>query len=119
MATTTGTTAAEVRLAALAVRRRGHLTISEEYDGTVIFEDVTGPAELVTGLHLDSDDALTSLVQALQQAAEQAADEDERGRLHRAADGLTGHRREVLQDRHARRGDWCAGRRMQVGGRGA
>lgn len=96
VASTTALPAADVRLAALALRRRGLLACNEDYDGGIVFEDVAGAAYLITGLHPDSDDALTRLVETLMQAAEQTSDEDERGRLRRAADALRAVSRNVM-----------------------
>ena len=57
--------------------------------------EVSGAAYLITGLHPDGDDALSDLIAALRQAANEVGDEDERGRLRRAADGLAGIGRDV------------------------
>jgi hypothetical protein len=91
-----GMTAADVRLAAHALARRDLVAINEDYGGGVTFEDVAGAAYLMTGLHPDTDDALSRLVVALQQAADQVSDEEERSRLRRAADGLLNVSREVM-----------------------
>lgn len=64
--------------------------------GIVRFTDVSGQAYLFTGLHPDADDALSGLVQLLQQAADQTTDEEERSRIRRAADGLRGVSRDVM-----------------------
>jgi hypothetical protein len=56
---------------------------------------VSGSAYLLTGLHPDGDDALSRLIDGLRQAADQTADDDERGRLRRAADALGGITRDV------------------------
>ena len=57
--------------------------------------EVSGDAYLLTGLHPDGADALSSLVGALRQAADSSADVDERGRLRRAADALGGISRDI------------------------
>lgn len=85
----------EVRRAAAALERRGFVTLTHD-TGPVRFVEVSGPAYLITGLHPDADDALSRLVQALQQAAAQASDQDERTRLRRAADALLGVSRDVM-----------------------
>ena len=56
---------------------------------------VSGAAYLLTGLHPDGDDALSSLMSVLRQAADSSADDDERGRLRRAADALGGISRDI------------------------
>ena len=70
--------------------------MSEDYDGGVVFEDVAGSAYLITRLHPDGNDALGRLVETIRQAAEETADEEERGRLRRAADGLLSVSRTVM-----------------------
>src|SRR6266516_223439 len=85
----------EVKRAAAALERRGLVTLAAGM-GPVRFAEVSGEAYLITGLHPDADDALSRLVQLLQQAAEQTGDKDERSRLRRAADGLLGVSRDVM-----------------------
>lgn len=91
----TGLGADEVELAARALSRRGLVQLAAGF-GPVAFAEVHGSAYLITGLHPDTDDALSALVQMLRDAADQETDEDERGRLRRAADGLAGVSRGVM-----------------------
>jgi hypothetical protein len=92
-----GLSSEDARLAGLALERRGFVDLATaSAAGPVFFQNVDGAAYLVTGLHPDGDDALSGLVQALQQAAEQTGDEDERSRLRKAADGLLNVSREVM-----------------------
>jgi len=95
VAEATGLGPDEVKRAAAALERRGLVTLAAGI-GPVRFAEVSGAAYLITGLHPDTDDALSRLVQLLQQAAEQTGDEDERSRLRRAADGLLGVSRDVM-----------------------
>lgn len=83
-------------LAAKALERRGLVELAEGYALSVDFLDVAGAAYLITGLHPDGDDALSSLMQMLRDAADQEVDEDERGRLRRAADAIGGVSRGVM-----------------------
>ena len=96
IAAATGLSTEDVRRAGLALQRRGFVSVDSPADRSVMFTDIAGAAYLVTGLHPDADDALSSLVQALQQAAEQSGDENERSRLRRAADGLLSVSRDVM-----------------------
>jgi hypothetical protein len=85
-------------LALAALERRGFVTDLVEAMGVgypLGVCEVSGAAYLVTGLHPDGDDALSSLISALRQAADASADEDERGRLRRAADALGGISRDI------------------------
>lgn len=86
----------DVQLAAKALQRRGLIETMGAWQGIIGIREVSGAAYLITGLHPDGDDALSNLVQALQQAAEQADDDEERSRLRRAADGLLGVSRSVM-----------------------
>jgi hypothetical protein len=95
IADATGLEVEEVKQAASALERRGLVTLTHDL-GPVRFVDVSGSAYLITGLHPDADDALSRLVQALQQAAEQTSDQDERSRLRRVADALLGVSRDVM-----------------------
>ena len=88
IAEASGLNLSDVRLAALALERRGYVTLTKYMGGEISFRDVDGAAYLITGLHPDADDALDALVDLLRQAADQAGDEDERGRLKRAASSL-------------------------------
>jgi DNA-binding IclR family transcriptional regulator len=85
----------EVGRAATALERRGLVTLTHD-TGPVRFVEVSGSAYLITGLHPDADDALSRLVQVLQQAATQTSDQDERTRLRRAADALLDVSRDVM-----------------------
>jgi len=79
-----------------ALDRRGLVDgIRAAEAGIVRFTDVSADAYLLTGLHPNGDDALSSLISALQQAADQVGDEEERSRLRRAADGLMGVSRNI------------------------
>jgi len=80
----------QVRLAGAALGRRGLVDYQGSLGAAVRdFTNVSGQAYLITGLHPDGDDAISRLVSALRQAAEQTADEDERGRIRKAADYLS------------------------------
>ncbi|MBO0900856.1 hypothetical protein J1G43_12870 [Cellulomonas sp. zg-ZUI22] len=81
--------------AARALERRRLLKVEWLMGGNFFVTDVSGAAYLMTGLHPDGDDVLSQLVSALRQAAEQQPDEDERGRLRKAADALGGVTRDV------------------------
>lgn len=79
----------EVALAAAALERRGLVEVLSTYaEGPEDFIEVSGEAYLLTGLHPSGDDALSSLVAALRQAADLEPDPAEKGRLRAAADGL-------------------------------
>jgi hypothetical protein len=87
----------EVQRAMTALNRRG-LVAGDGTSATTGLEwvhEVSGSAYLVTGLHPDGDDVLSRLIDGLRQAADQVSDEDERGRLRRAADALGGIARDV------------------------
>lgn len=58
--------------------------------GILEITDVSAEAYFLTGLHPDGEDALSSLVETLRQAAEHVDDPDERTRLRRAADSMLG-----------------------------
>jgi DNA-binding transcriptional MocR family regulator len=95
IAETLGIDKETVILAGKALERRGlvELTRGMAHRG---FDDVSGEAYLITGLHPNGDDALTGLIEALQQAADQVDDPDERSALRRAANGVLGVSREVM-----------------------
>lgn len=97
VAESVGLHADEVTRSAKALARRGLVTVQESMSGPWGFDDVAGAAYLMTGLHPDTDDALSSLVQLLRDAAEQERDEEERSRLRRAADAIGGVSRGVMQ----------------------
>jgi hypothetical protein len=87
----------DVQRAMTALSRRGFVT-GEGTSATTGLEfvyEVSGSAYLLTGLHPDGDDALSRLIDGLRQAADQTSDEDERGRLRRAADALGSIARDV------------------------
>jgi hypothetical protein len=87
----------DVHRAMTALGRRG-LVAGQGTSATTGLEwvtEVSGSAYLVTDLHPDGDDALSRLIDGLRQAAEMTSDEDERGRLRRAADALGGIARDV------------------------
>jgi predicted ArsR family transcriptional regulator len=96
-----GVSADQVQAALAALRRRGLIDTADSRamggPATVVaVRDVAGAAYLMTGLHPDADDALTGLVEILRQAADQVGDEEERPRLRRAADAITGVSRDVM-----------------------
>jgi DNA-binding transcriptional MocR family regulator len=96
LADATGLTPDDVQRALKALERRGYVKHWQYGDGHVMaVTEVSGSAYLITGLHPDGDDALSRLVNGLRQAADQTADEDERGRLRRAADALGGIARDI------------------------
>ncbi len=86
----------KVVLAAKALDRRDLVALDQGYGGTVNFLDVSGEAYLITGLHPNGEDALTGLVEALQQAADQVDDPEERSRLRRAAEAVRGVSRDIM-----------------------
>jgi hypothetical protein len=88
---------ATIRRAVAALERR-HLVdgISGAGHGVIRFTDVSGAAYIMTGLHPDGDDALADLIAMLQQAADQAGDEEERGRLQRVLGALRDVPRDVM-----------------------
>ena len=86
----------KVVLAAKALDRRDLVALDQGYGGTVNFLDVSGEAYLITGLHPNGEDALTGLVEALQQAADQVDDPEERSRLRRAAEAVRGVCRDIM-----------------------
>lgn len=92
----TGFDSATVSRAAQALQRRGLVSIMWFGDAEFMVKDVTGSVYTLTGLHPSGDDAVSRLVEALRQAADQVDDADERSRLRKAADGLLGVSRDVL-----------------------
>ncbi|MEO6699982.1 MAG: hypothetical protein ABIP57_00580 [Jatrophihabitantaceae bacterium] len=78
-----------VRRACHALERRGFLQITESYEDEVTVLSVSGQAYLVTGLHPDGDDAVDQLVSLLREAADLTANQEDRGRLRRAASALS------------------------------
>jgi DNA-binding transcriptional MocR family regulator len=85
-----------VTAAGKALHRRGLVDNSGSMAAEIeTFDDISGEAYLLTGLHPSGDDALSSLVDALRQAADLEPDPAEKGRLRAAADGLLGISRNV------------------------
>jgi hypothetical protein len=97
IAEATGLDDDQVQAAGLALERRGLVQLGGKVaeGGFSYFHEISGAAYLITGLHPDGDDALSRLIDGLRQAAEQTVDEDEKGRLRRAADALGGITRDV------------------------
>jgi hypothetical protein len=97
IATATGLNDELVQSAGLALERRGLVRLGgKTAEGSFsYFYEISGAAYLMTGLHPDGDDVLSRLIDGLRKAAEQTADEDERGRLRKAADALAGIARDV------------------------
>jgi len=91
IATALDVTPDDVAQAGSALLRRGLIKAIGAAEIPVIrFTDVSAEAYFLTGLHPSGDDAITSLVSALRQAADQVDDPDEKTRLRRLADGLLG-----------------------------
>lgn len=90
VADATGLDLEQVGRASVALQRRGLVeTLSSWAEQTdADFSGISGEAYLMTGLHPSGDDALSSLVDALRQAADLEQDPDEKTRLRIAADGL-------------------------------
>ena len=86
----------KVIAAGRALRRRGLITTSGSMAAELeTFDDVSGEAYIVTGLHPDGDDAVSRLIDALRQAAENTSDPDEKSRLRQVANQIGGLSREV------------------------
>lgn len=80
-----------------ALERRGLVRIGRVMRAeSCHFDDVSGEAYLLTGLHPDGDDLVTRLVQAAVQAAELTDDPEEKTRLRRFADSAVTVSREVM-----------------------
>lgn len=87
----------QVQLAGAALKRRGLVDAVGSLGNPVVrFRELSGEAYLLTGLHPNGDDAVSALVSALRQAADQAKDPEEKSRLRSLADGALGVTREVL-----------------------
>lgn len=98
VATTTGLPLEDVVLAARALTARG-LVVTEDVtaeDTVPWFVGLSGEAYIATGLHPSGDDAVSSLVAALRQAADLADDPEEKTRLRALADAALGVGRNVL-----------------------
>lgn len=97
VASTLGMDEGDVEAAGRALRRRGLVvnsgSMAAEFD---TFADVSGEAYLLTGLHPSGDDAVSRLVDALRQAADQVDDPVEKGRLRALADHAGSVSRDVL-----------------------
>lgn len=96
LATATGLSEEQVSLAIAALVRCGYVNGAGHWGGFHGINEVTSEAYLVTGLHPDGDDAVSQLVSALRQAADEVADPDEKSRLRKLADGAGGVSRGVL-----------------------
>lgn len=91
VAETLGWEPAMVAKAGAALKRRHLIEAGGAWQSPVAyFTNVSEEAYLLTGLHPDGDDAITNLVSALRQAANQVDDPDEKTRLRRLADGFLG-----------------------------
>jgi hypothetical protein len=87
----------QVAAAGRALKRRGLITASGSMAAEIeTFDEVSGDAYLITGLHPDGDDAVSRLVTALRQAADQVDDPDDKRRLRKLADEALGVSRNVL-----------------------
>jgi hypothetical protein len=87
----------DVWRSARALKRRGLVEALIPLQGPAVqFADISGEAYLVTGLHPNGDDAVSQLVSALRQAADQVADPEEKSKLRKLADGVGGVSRDVL-----------------------
>lgn len=79
----------QVRVSLGALRRRGFVqTVGAEEMPDIVVAEVSGYAYCLTGLHPDGDDLADRLIQAVGQAAELAADPDEKSRLVRLKESL-------------------------------
>lgn len=97
LATDTGLSVEDVKRAGSALSRRDLLTASGAWgDPIQRVSELSGEAYLLTGLHPDGDDAVTRLVDALRQAADQTNDPEEKSKLRRLADNAGGVSRDVL-----------------------
>lgn len=86
-----------VSLAGASLKRRGLVEGVGSWGAPVQrFTGVSAEAYFLTGLHPDGDDAVSQLISALRQAAEQSTDPDERSRLRKLADAAGGVSRDVL-----------------------
>lgn len=93
----TGLSEEEVIRAGEALKRRGLVDTIDLFGAPALrFKDVSGEAYLVTGLHPDGDDAISKLVDALRQAADQQSDPSEKSKLRALADGIGGVSRDVM-----------------------
>jgi hypothetical protein len=87
----------DVHRSGRALKRRGLVEALIPLKGPAVqFANVSGEAYLLTGLHPNGDDAVSQLVSALRQAADQVADPEEKSKLRKLADGVGGVSRDVL-----------------------
>lgn len=87
----------EVVRAGLALTRRGLLEAMGSWGAPVLrVKNLSGEAYLLTGLHPDGDDAVSQLVSALRQAADQTPDPVEKSKLRALADNAGAVSRDVL-----------------------
>lgn len=99
VAAATGLPDDDVRRAGRALERRGLVTTLTASGHHILwFKDISGEAYLKTGLHPDGDDAISRLVEAINQAAQLVDDPDERSALRRFLDAAGGVSRTVLAD---------------------
>lgn len=97
VATALGIAEGQVLRAGAALKRRGLITASGSMAAEVeTFDEVSGEAYFLTGLHPSGDDAVSALVAALRQAADHVEDPDEKGRLRSLADAALGISRDVM-----------------------
>lgn len=86
-----------VAQAGKALQRRGLITASGSMAAEIeTFDEVSGEAYFLTGLHPNGDDLVSALVSALRQAADQVADPAEKSRLRMLADNVGSVGRDVL-----------------------
>lgn len=93
----TGLDREQVERAATELSRRDFFEVRGAFGRPVMrVHDLSGQAYLFTGLHPDGDDAISRLIDALRQAAEQVSDPAEKSRLRRLADNAGSVSRDVL-----------------------
>jgi hypothetical protein len=87
----------EVALAGAALQRRNLVkAFGADQFSVLAFYEVTADAYFLTCLHPSGDDAVSNLVEAIRQAADQVEDPDEKSRLRSLADQALNVSREVL-----------------------
>jgi DNA-binding transcriptional MocR family regulator len=92
-----GITEEQVVRAGYALKRRGLITASGSMAAEIeTFDEVSAEAYFLTGLHPSGDDAVSALVTALRQAADQVEDPAEKSRLRSLADAALGISRDVM-----------------------
>ncbi|MGL4743945.1 MAG: hypothetical protein ACRCYX_15575 [Dermatophilaceae bacterium] len=93
----TGLDRNEINLAGAALRRRKLVDATIASGGDVLaLHHLSGEAYLLTGLHPDGDNAITQLINALRQVADQVTDPEEKSKLRRLADNASAVSRDVL-----------------------